>query len=582
MVAATAIGACQMGRWQLGNPSLILDLPGDPRGGGVAWHTGGLGLPTSWSSENADLRVEVAEIYGGFTVENLQAKIGGTASGTRPISISGYAGSQFTLAEKQCLLLPTPGRTWAIVASPKTSQGQALAGEVFGSIAVERSGEKRWVQRSLGRTKMNAELPFELAADTERASANRAVYELHFDDFVVNASVSSAEEGKRVDFEGTIKSTIEDEKRRSTEFSSKRTKLKREQLDAELLEIEMTRGRKYKLSIVFVNDSGRLLRLTLTSRAESANHGDYTRRILDSLRVSSVSFEGFEPRPVGDEGVWFDLPKPFEKLDASNYNSFPGSFQINVRVTPVDPGTGSNPDQLLDFLDIKFKATKDARDYKSERSQTLVNGMEARILKAGYKGKGRSDQTMLYAMAIFLPDRIVVAEMISEEQQKAYLDRIVDTARIELKAPSGWTRQRAGESGLSIVAQKFEAVRVKGSGNEGDRLDIDINAEGLLASISELSYTASPPAPAILARQLFGIVRDAAKATGSITSQQPIEIGNHSGIRASMELEVGQGKVTGDIIVLKRGNTYWALVVAANPSNGSAMIKRAVLINSIQ
>lgn len=584
-VCAAAMPMAQMGRWQLGNPSLIIDLPGDPGGGGVSWHTSAAFLPTSWSSENDDLRVEVSEQYGSVSLDDIKGKIGGDVSTSPAFAISGYPAVPFKIGNKAGVRIQATGQTWFVLVAAKTSAGVQLAQRVMNSIAVERSGEKRWVQRSLGNTRMNAELPFELAFDPFDNEARRTKYELHFDDFAVTASVSSPEEGFNIDYEKTIKSTIEDEKNRegTKDFKSKREKIKRDQLEGDLLTLEFTRGRAYKSSIFFAKDSRQLLRLNMNSRGDRPEHEAYVSRVMDSLRVSSVVFTGFEPRQVGDEGIWFDLPKAIEKLDATNYNSFFGAFQINVRVTPVDPGTASNPDQLLDFLEVKFKNAKDARDYKSERSETTINGMEARILKTGYKGKGRSDQTVQYALAIFLPDRIVVAEMISEEQQKAYLERIIDTARIELKPPSGWTRQMAGESGLSVLAPTLKPERIKSKNpNEGDKIEIIFSGEGLIGMVVEMPYISTPPTPGLLARELFEVVKKSMNATGKIVSQQPIEIGNHSGIRATAEWELSQGKVVGDIIVLRRGKTIWALVIGASPQNGPAMIKRAVLVNSIQ
>jgi hypothetical protein len=54
-------------RWALGRPSLLVDMPGDPSGGGVAWAEKPLYsiFPNSWSAEGGGVRIEVARIYTG-------------------------------------------------------------------------------------------------------------------------------------------------------------------------------------------------------------------------------------------------------------------------------------------------------------------------------------------------------------------------------------------------------------------------------------------------------------------------------------------------------------------------------------
>lgn len=580
-----AVGAqAQLGRWQLGNPSLILDLPGDPGGGGVSWHNNALSiLPTSWSSESGDLRVEVAETYGSLTPAALAQKLGGTPSSNQSFNISGYPGNRFSVGAKVCLVAEAPGRTWAVVATPKTSAGVALAEKVLTSIVVERSGEKRWVQRSLGNTRMNAALPFELAYETFDTTPTRRSYELHFDDFGVKASVSSPGEGMVLEFDKTIKSTIESEKDTpgTKDFKVKREKLKRDQLDGELVTMEFTRNKPYKRVVFFGKDGGNLLRLTLDAKSDKPAHEGYVNQIVDSLRVSSVNFAGFAPRQAGSEGVWFDMPKEFEKLDASNYNCFAGSFQINVRVTPVSGGT-SNPDQLLDFLEAKFKMAKDARDFKAERSSKQLNGVETRILKSGYKGKGRADQTMQYGMAIFLPDRIIVAEMISEEQQKGYLERILDTARIEIAPPDGWSRIMAGDSGLSMLAPKVTFARPAGDSEIESEVNFNVQGDGIMAMVIEFKYKGEPKAASAAAMQIFKSLQTTLGSTGQITSQQPIEIGNHSGLRLGVDFTRAEGKALGDIIVLRQGKYLWTYMSVTNPEKPAALKMRATILNSLQ
>lgn len=582
-----------MGRWQLGNPSLILDLPGDPRSGGVDWHPSNsfAVLPTSWSAENDDLKVEVSTTFASTEAQAVlnavAPKIGGTAR-TKPLTISGYPAVRGDVSGKPVLAIQAEGRAWIIVATPKTNNGTSLATRVLDGVYVERSGEKRWVQRSLGNTRMNAELPFDLAAKQTTVNEGKA-YELHFDDFRVEASISYPGEGKVIDFGKTISTYIEGEKKipGTDDFKSKRERVKRDQLDGEIVRIELKRGsRQYKIVSFFAQVDQSLLRMDISGRADSAAHDSNIDRILSSLKVSSVNFANFSPRQVGNEGVWFDVPKEFSETSSNSsskmYTCFPGAFQLDVRFTDADPATGYNADQLLDFIEVKFKSVKDSRDFKTERFSKYVNGLETRILKTQYKTKGRGDFTIQYAIAIFAPGRIIVGEMICEEQQKGYLERIVDSVRIELKAPPGWTRQQIGDSGLSMLAEKLEIRRPTPSADLESLNEIDMNGEGLIVTITESRFKQSPKSPSKFVTEVFNIIKTSAGATGKITTQQPWEIGNYSGLRAGMELELPQGKLVGDIVVLRKDKQIVVLVVAADSKNSSALVKRYTIINSIR
>src|SRR5688572_21516674 len=90
LVLLATMGLGQGSRWQLGNPSLIIDMPGEASSGGVSWHDTVAIFPTSWSSESNDLRVEVGESYSSDKPQalatKLAAKLGGAAQGGRDLS----------------------------------------------------------------------------------------------------------------------------------------------------------------------------------------------------------------------------------------------------------------------------------------------------------------------------------------------------------------------------------------------------------------------------------------------------------------------------------------------------------------
>ncbi|MBS1714166.1 MAG: hypothetical protein JST30_07490 [Armatimonadetes bacterium] len=582
--------SAETGRWQLGNPSLIIDLPGEPTGGGVSWHEGLGVLPTSWSSESADLRVEVSEQYGDPSpekaAETLAGKLGGSVSGGKAGQVSGQPSSTFQIGKAWGLTIAAEGRVWSVLASPKTAAGATMASSVLGSVVLEQWGTPRWVRRCLGKTRLNAELPYELAAEN---GGRPGGFELHFSDFVVTASVSEADEGHTIDFDGTVKQAPALEKARTgtTDFTSKTEKVERDGFRAFVVTMTFHRGSKsYVLTELFTMDEGRLLRVNMTGRQGNAEHEAWAARVLDTLKVSSVDLASFAPRSLGNEGVWFDAPRPFSGPTASGstrtYAVDFGAFGCDVRVVDTG-GNDQDLDQLMDFAEARFKPKDDVKDYSSDVTRKFVDGVEARVLRVQYKRKGRGDFEVRSAIALGLPDRLVLLEVVANEAQAPYIDRVIGTARVEIPAPSGWKRRSFGSSGFSYMFGKDHETPESSDNFGAKTLSTILDGEGILAEIHEMTFEGAPPMAGILVNQVFQRVKSLLKVEGKIAEQRPYGFGARTGVYATLEFEHPQaGKVKIDLIVVRRGSVAHAVMILPTPGDALARVSRAALINSLR
>ena len=584
----------QLSRWQLGNPSLIIDLPGDPSGGGVTWHDGPSIFPTSWSAESEDVRVEVAEAYssGGTDVlaTQLAAKLQGELSDRRPTTVSGQPAVRFSVGQAQALVVSDEGRSWIVVLRPKTSEGLGLTAQIFQSIVLERWGTPRWVRRNLGGSRLNAELPFEPAATWDFDSVSRQKYESHFSDFGVEASVTSPSEGSKFDLDKTVVSNIDSEKKLpgTSEFSSETTRLERGDLKGYVVTIRLKRGTKsYVMTNFFGLDNGRLVRVILSGRKENAEHEAWADRIINSLRLSAVNFANFSPRQVGTEGVWFDAPAEFQ-LDKEEERlkrfglDFMG-FGCDVRVQTLLDGVTQDIDQFMAIEEAALTPRGDVRDLSTETLSRFVDGVEARILRMKYKSPGRSDLDHRAAIVLFLPDRTVVAELISTEGQLGYLDRLIDTARIELPVPAGWTRQQVGSSGLTFLFGKTGEKPEQASRLGGEAVSRSFVDDDIFVEVVELTYSGAAPSAPILATQLFADLKATIKREGRITAQRSTVVGSRTGVAWTLEFDhPTAGKVPIDMIVVRKGDTAVAIVVLPTTRSTATSIKRAVVLNSLK
>ncbi|MEI7984751.1 MAG: hypothetical protein WCI55_03910 [Armatimonadota bacterium] len=597
ILGVVASSNAQVSRWRLGGPALLIDMPGSPSVGGVAWHQSNPYnyLPTSWSASSDDATIEVSSEYGEkeLTVKagEVAKALGGTFSNSANGKISNCPSLYFNVGNRSGLVIRDSYRLWIVVGTAKTQAGAKIVNQCLSSISVERSGAQRWVRRNLGKTKMNAPLPFELSLDDRKDDPEkRTSYELFYDGLEVTSFVESAADGKVFKYENTMRDYPNGEKEipGTENFTSKRTKVKGNGYSGDLFELQFKRGNKeYFIKTTYIGDERRISKVSVIGNPGNAKHVEQAAKIMDGLMVSDANFDGLESRQVGTEGIWIDFPKDLERDKAGGtsfrqYGYLVGNYGADVRIVDKTPGTGDNPDQLLDFMEIKFKnEAKDAKDISTDRSRTTVNGLEAKTLKMVYKRSGQ--ETLRYGMAIFGPDKNYVIELIGYGSQKPLFERILDTVEVRIPATNGWKMTPVGESGISMLAPatiKF----TKGPASEAgaDSLITGLVAEGnVYGLITEVHYSGTAPSTGSqiqnMAKTLFGVM----KVDYAIEEQRPFEVGGSSGIRAIAKASQGGKDLPADLIIVRRGQYLWVMLLLSNPADRQSVMNRYSIINSL-
>jgi hypothetical protein len=588
----------QLSRWRLGGPALILDMPGDPHAGGVKWHKAEVYnfLPNSWSAESNDAIVEVSNEYSNIDPEKkaneLAIALGDKVTNPVAVKISNCPGLSFNVGNRLGLVLKDEYKVWIVLGTAKTSSGASIVQRCLDSISVERGGSQRWVRRNLGQTKMNAPLPFELSRDQRRDnSEKRNSFELFFDGLEVTSFVETPAEGKRFEYAKTLNDYPNGEKSvpGTENFKVKRTRIKGNGYNGDQFDLEFKRGSKeYFITTLFIGDENRVARMSVVGNPGNAKHKDYANRIMSGLAVSDANFDGLEPRQAGNEGIWIDFPKNLERDNAGGtsfrqYGGYVGNYGVDLRVVEKTPGIADNPEQLMDFMEAKFKGqAKDVKDFETDRSRTSVNGLDAYTLKLKYKSKGSG--TLRYGMAILGPDKNYVIEMIGYESQKDLFERILDTATVQIPQPAGWSIMPVGESGISMLAPKSISIKKEASDSGGyDSFVTGIVTEGkVVATVTELHYVGAVPAPGTVLNQLAKILFGAMKIEHRIKEQRPIDIGDAQGVRAYVTASQGGKDIPADMIIVRKGNYLWTLIVFSNPSDSQAVINHYSIINSLR
>jgi ribosomal protein L21E len=592
-ILAASQPQAQFSRWQLGNPSLVIDLPGQPGGGGVAWHDSGLGiLPTSWSAEDDHLRVEISERYGDKTAQQaaqeLGSKLQSKTSNASELKISGMPALRFSAGQRTGVVIAAEGRSWTVLITPKTQTGAGQVQHVLGSIVLERWGNPRWVRRSVGNTNVNAEMPYEMAAEIDEPNPNRKSYELHFNDISVRAFTERPNEGGKIDFQKSFDSYIEGEKNQpgTTDFSVTKTRVDQDRFKGQGATISLKRDNKaYKIHLVAGMSDGNYVRVGATARGDRPDHEGLCTRIVNSVKVSGVNFSPFEPRQIGNEGIWFDAPKDFDAPGGGGGRRttgiYAGGFAVDVSLTDVN--VPANLPQLMGFLETKHKPQGNPRDYQCDFSKILVDGLEANIMRMRFKEAGRGDFTCKYAMAIGAPDKIILAEMIANESQADYLERFMATAKVEVKAPDGWQRHAIGAGQMTMLLSKPpKNDKLEPPAGATSQFAVSFDEEGILGEAIETTYASNPPMPGLKVREYFEAIRKAANTTGRIVEQRPYQVGGRSGILAKLSFDIPNGVIEGDMVVVTRGNTMWMVAVLYRSDQPGSNYRRTVILNSIK
>lgn len=582
----------ELSSWRVGRPSLNLLMPGQVGAGGVEWHATGVWAfgASSWRGEGGDLLVEVSlggvgRGQGGILAE-LAGRLGGSVAGVRSGSVSGYPAEWGTVGERRVLAVLAGGREWVVVASPKTASGRGLAERVIRSVVVERTESPRWVRRDVGGVSLNAVLPYELASDASvDVEAGERAFEVYFDGFSVKASRREPGSGSRFDLDGTMRLNIDSRRQEAgvTNFRSRVDRSRVGDLDVRVARVEFEKnGRKAKTWSLGAVDGGRLLMVNMMADPVRPEHEQWAERILGSLKESRFSYAGFGSRRV-DEDLVLDLPGEVKLARSGSgvreYEVFNGWLAGSVRAVDVDESVPPNMGQLLDFLEVKYRGQEGIRDYKAERGNLVVDGVEGRILRTTHRRGNVTNHQQ--AVALFIPGKTVVVELLTASDQVDALGRILESLRVEVAAPTDWRRQVVGKLGVGLTFVPMGAPQVEGMAAElSESRTWTAEVEGLLNFVVEVDYREAPPALSRLLAQTAESIGEGFGGRMTVLEQMPRSFAAGEGLHARVKLEADGVSLPGDVLIVRRGPTVWTLVAVSVPSVPGSGRARMALVGS--
>jgi hypothetical protein len=607
-LCAGSAGAQSLSRWALGHPSVLIDLPGEPHAGPVAWteRPGYSILPNSWIAEGSGVRVEVARVYGRQSVTDVLNGIGkkllieSAAQGSREVSGRPFVGLKSSNRMVAVAGLEpgiAEGATWAFVLSFNAAGGSALADQILNSVLIEREGRQNWTLRSLGRTSLCAELPFEMtpaARGPEKETETR--YELNFEGMEVRVLQQEQGAGGRFDVEKTINDIVAENRGRPgvTDFVLDRHKNKiGDRQQAELMIMTFRRGsREYKIfeSLVVAGTTAIIASVTIDPRLPQ--HTRVADRILDTMRFSGAVIYGWKPYPIGATGLYLDLPKAPEppRLVNGSMTSgvFTGPMAVDVREVT---STAYNPEfagrQMLEIL----KAWPGHKDVQGTIEKRLIDGLEARLLRTTHKNGSfinHRDMLLIYSF-----DRFWAIDAIAAENDKDYLERIINSAAVRLPVAAGLKRQQIGQLGVSLlVGPSTLETGKKETPNDSfivmnEMAGTNLGAGALI--VVEMTYkNDSPPLqPELGLDAVGGLLKTLSEAVGEKLSSKlrdsfPLNLDGTEGLHLVLDLSNGSKTVQGDFVMLREGKRWWTAFVMTDPSREESRLARAQVLNGIR
>lgn len=587
VLVSSALSWGQGGRWQLGNPSFIMDLPGQPGAANPDWRGDrlGFGFASAWAAESDDLRVEVAVDYVSQSLDaqvtRLAGVLGGTVSGRTGTTVSGYPGVRFQVGEARCLIAGDFGRYWTVVARPKTAAGVGIWERSLEGLRLEKWEEARWVARSFGKTYLQSELPYDLALVQAGGDGRPAIYALNYGDLQIEALVDQGA-ADRVDVRGTFDGNEAEIKGRESvkDFKASRRRVGAQGLTGDELDMTFTEGtRAYRVRTFAFKHRGDALRLKFTMYAGNEAHARDVERMLAGLKASTVVLDGYRTMEIGGEGIWLDLPGGMDRSEPQSgqrfYEKLYGNFAVDVRVT--DTTRKGNVSQLADFVAAGAPASFGAPDMKLERSSVTVDGIEGYRLDGKYQNAGFTNLVRIYVLDT--PGRIYVVRSVVTEPQKELLERVFGSMRIEPPAAPGWARHsisRGGVSALLPSAVGYEAFETA-SPFKSSRIGA-VEDDGFIAFFVDFELEDESFGVAANLRDSLDSVADGMGISARIRSQQEVNGGIWAEITVTMD---GEDR-PGDWVMVKKNGHLVAILVIYDPEEDGAEQKRSTLVRSIR
>ena len=605
-----------LSRWALGRPSLLIDLPGKPNASGVAWAERPMYsyFPNAWSAEENGLRVEIARIYTTKTPSEVLAEVGQKIKIPLSVKSSGEISGRETVNYFDLSRMITVigkdseffgGATWVVMATFQGENGLNVAYRVFDSILVEREGGRKWALRSFGNTSLIAELPFEMLPTKRARDTNRMRrYELNFDGMSVTVLNQTADENMFFKPDDVIKKLIEDNRAApgTTDFTSSVGKTKLGDKTAELITMDFKQGyRNYRIYQLAHIEKHRSLLASIKIDPNRADHQKTAEKILRSLRFSNTSIYGWKSYAVGKNGLFVDLPKPpgapFQQNAVTVYNIESPLSSVEIRELEVSYTGGHNPDfSAKNYFEIQNALSKIKFELTGIESR-LVDGLEARLIKATWKNGKITNQRQILMILGYETQWIV--DVIAAPETVDYLDKVMQSVRVEIPAPGNSRRQFFGKTGVSFLADQSEKqipLKTEEKANDPDFVS-EITGFGESGSVMIVFYEATSRTNLPISKDLGVFIVNSfargfsetnqTKITAALRNDFPAEIDGIEGFHLIFDFKSGNNQnappVQGDLIMLSQDKQTVALLVITNYGSGKdALYDRARILNSLR
>lgn len=613
---AAPVFSQNVSRWALGRPSMLIDMPGDPGAGGVAWAEKPMYsiFPNAWSSEGGGVRIEVARVYTSKSPTDLLAQIGQNVNTpmtpTGKGQLSGREFVNFISATRMTAVIGNDGgvlggASWVVMATYKDEAGQALAGSIFDSIKVEREGARHWVLRSLGPTFLAAELPFEMTQVNKSGDAGSAKrYETSFDGMDIRVTEETPGEGNVFEKENTLKDFIEGDRSRPgvTGFSFTRDKYKLGDQAGDIITKDFKRGgRSYRIYEIAFIEKRRAVIASIQIDPTRGDHQKTTERILRTLKTTLNPVFGWKTYAVGDKGLYIDLPvapaAPKQQNAVTIYESNSPLAMTEIRELEVGFPAAHNPDfaakqyfEMRASLDSKYKFEIQGID------RLLVDGLEARLVRSTWRNGENVNQRQVLIIYGYQTQWIV--DMLAAKETAAYMERVMQSVRVKIDFPPNTLRQSIGTMGVSmLVGDKRIESKVTQNPNDPDfSREESATAQygSSLLTVYEMVFKNQSLAISDANGKMFidSFLRGLGQSSNlQITATQrdsfAVNIDGVEGRHIIYDLTANNMKagsvIQADFVMLTQDKKLWTAIVLTNYEGGlAARYNRAMLLNSLR
>lgn len=420
--------------WRIGQPGLYVSAPQRLKAAPVEW-----AQTSGWLAESADLRVVIVSVDLGRITDLTQA-LGEKAGGTlREVKVSGYPASRWGSGDNQALLIQSPRRAWAIWAKGKSES----VTKTIESAMLDRTDAPHWQDRNLGKTSLQATIPFS-TEDLLEEKSDSNTQELAWD----GVRVVCTEIRTGADFDKTVELHVSDLKAQGAS-TIERLPFAAGYLVSKGVRITATVGTE-RINKVIAVVGTRLALIAIHLKVGEPRHLAIERRLLDSLRVGWTTFDEYESQNIETESLTFSAPITFN----------PGADNDVLRMY----GSGG---WLLYSLDSKGSVpdwTKEGKDLNAIVGQLVTGaggnwtGGRDRLVGFGPflgalatgQGTGARGTVFTSAASMFTSRRGYLWIYMTETVSFDVMEHVTDTVRFALPLPAGWARIGLGPVAIGL------------------------------------------------------------------------------------------------------------------------------------